>query len=48
MLNPNRGSTGREVSPRRDETLLSGEKMFCFPFFREWIRGLYDLFRECG
>jgi hypothetical protein len=22
--------------------------MFCFPFFREWIRGLYDLVRECS
>ena len=47
MLNPNHGGTGKEVSPWGDETLLSGENMFCFPF-REWVRGLYDLFRECG
>jgi len=48
VLNPNHGGTGKEVSLRRDETLLSGEKMFCFSFIREWIRGLYGLFRECS
>ena len=34
MLNPYHGDTGKEVSPRRDETLLSGEKMFLLPFLQ--------------
>jgi len=48
VLNPNHGGTGKEVSLRTDETLLSGEKMFCFSFIREWIGGLCDLFIECS
>jgi hypothetical protein len=45
VLNPNHGGRGKEVSLRRDETLLSGEKVFCFPSFREQIRGFCGMFR---
>jgi hypothetical protein len=46
VLNPNHGGRGKEVSLQRDETILSGEKVFCFPSFRERIRGFCDMFRQ--